>query len=134
MRYTEQRTKDFASNGKENPFLLVGTFPKPPARHRMCGPNTTRAWWLARPCGRFYAGGIAKAGNGVKGKINALRAPLTPLPTFAFWQIRRQTRKAVLPALFLIIFSLTGVFLYLLDLQKRVHIGLDCLQFLTFFS
>ena len=105
----------FASNGKEYPFLLVGAFPNPPARHKMCGPNTTRAWWLARPYGRFYAVGIAKAGNGVKGKINALRAPLTPLPAFAFGQTRRQTRKAVLPALFLIVFFLLLVLLHLLN-------------------
>ena len=58
----------FASNGKEYPFLLVGVFPKPPARQKCAGRTPCGAWWLARPKGRFSAGGIAKAGGRVKGK------------------------------------------------------------------
>ena len=58
----------FASNGKEYPFLLVGVFPKPPARQKYAGRTPCGAWWLARPEGRFSAGGIAKAGGRVKGK------------------------------------------------------------------
>jgi len=58
----------FASNGKEYPFPLVGVFPKPPARQKYAGRTPCGAWWLARPEGRFSAGGIAKAGGRVKGK------------------------------------------------------------------
>lgn len=46
----------FASNGKEYPFLLVGKFPKPPVLHKMCV---------------LTDASIPKAGNRVKGKINA---------------------------------------------------------------
>ena len=48
----------FASNGKEYPFPLVGVFPKPPARQKYAGRTPCGAWWLARPEGRFSAGGI----------------------------------------------------------------------------
>ena len=104
---------------------LLGSSPNPRPDIEYAGRTPRGRGGLRVLSDASNARGIAKAGNGVKGKINALRAPMTPLPAFAFWQTRRQTRKAVLPALFLIIFFFALVLLHLLNLQKRVHIGLD---------
>ena len=58
----------FASNGKEYPFLLVGAFPKPPARQNVRAEHHAGHGGLRVQKGRFFAGGIAKAGGRVKGK------------------------------------------------------------------
>ena len=75
----------FASNGKEYPFPLVGVFPKPPGPTKICGAeHHAGAWWLARPEGRFSAGGIAKAGGASRVNKCASRTPDTA-PSFSFW-------------------------------------------------
>lgn len=59
--------------------------PQAPSPAQECvGRTPCEAWWLSRPDGRSKFKDIAKAGSGVKGKMNAHSAPLTPLPAFAF--------------------------------------------------
>ena len=60
--------------------------PQAPGPTQECvGRTPCGAWWLPRPGGRLKNKDVAKAGNGVKGKMNApWRAPDTVLG-FYFW-------------------------------------------------
>ena len=91
---------NFASNGKGYPFARFhfvfpakrlplsacwGVPQAPDPAQECVGRTPCKAWWLPRPGGRLKIKYIVKAGNGVKGKINAPRRAPDTVPGFCFW-------------------------------------------------
>lgn len=70
---------------KATPFRLLGSSPSPRPTQKCVGRTPCRAWWLPRPGGRLKVKDIAKAGNGVKGKMNTPQRALDTASGFCFW-------------------------------------------------